>query len=46
MAEADYRDGLSTEKGRSMWARVRGATENALTRLGFAGVALFRFIRR
>jgi len=32
----------STEKGRSMWARVKGATENALTRLGFAGVALFR----
>lgn len=32
----------STEKGRAMWARVKGATENALTRLGFAGVALFR----
>ena len=32
----------STEKGRSMWARVKGETENALTRLGFAGVALFR----
>jgi uncharacterized protein YbjT (DUF2867 family) len=32
----------STEKGRSMWARVKGATENALLRLGFAGVALFR----
>ena len=32
----------STEKGRSMWARVKGQTENALTRLGFAGVALFR----
>jgi uncharacterized protein YbjT (DUF2867 family) len=32
----------STEQGRSMWARVKGATENALTRLGFAGVALFR----
>jgi uncharacterized protein YbjT (DUF2867 family) len=32
----------STEKSRSMWARVKGQTENALTRLGFAGVALFR----
>ena len=32
----------STEKGRSMWARVKGRTENALTGLGFAGVALFR----
>jgi uncharacterized protein YbjT (DUF2867 family) len=32
----------STEKGRSMWARVKGSTENALAKLGFAGVALFR----
>jgi uncharacterized protein YbjT (DUF2867 family) len=32
----------STEQGRSMWARVKGATENALLRLGFGGVALFR----
>jgi uncharacterized protein YbjT (DUF2867 family) len=32
----------SSEKGRSMWARVKGETENALLRLGFAGVALFR----
>lgn len=32
----------STEKGKTMWARVKGATENALTQLGFAGVALFR----
>ncbi len=32
----------SSEMGRSMWARVKGATENALLRLGFAGVALFR----
>jgi hypothetical protein len=32
----------STEHGRSMWARVKGATENALTKVGFAGVALFR----
>jgi len=32
----------STERGRSMWARVKGATENTLTQLGFAGVALFR----
>jgi uncharacterized protein YbjT (DUF2867 family) len=32
----------STEKGRSMWARVKGATENALLRIGFPTVALFR----
>jgi uncharacterized protein YbjT (DUF2867 family) len=32
----------STEKGNTMWARVKGATENALTKIGFAGVALFR----
>ncbi|MGA7156471.1 MAG: NAD-dependent epimerase/dehydratase family protein [Acidobacteriaceae bacterium] len=32
----------STERGRSMWARVKGATENALCRLPFAAVALFR----
>jgi uncharacterized protein YbjT (DUF2867 family) len=32
----------STERSRTMWARVKGATENALLRLGFAGVALFR----
>jgi uncharacterized protein YbjT (DUF2867 family) len=32
----------STERGRSMWARVKGSTENALTTMGFAGVALFR----
>ena len=32
----------STEKGRAMWARVKGATENSLLRLGFASVALFR----
>jgi uncharacterized protein YbjT (DUF2867 family) len=32
----------STEKGNTMWARVKGATENALTRIGFAGVANFR----
>jgi uncharacterized protein YbjT (DUF2867 family) len=32
----------STEKGGTMWARVKGATENALMRMGFAGVALFR----
>jgi uncharacterized protein YbjT (DUF2867 family) len=32
----------SSERGRSVWARVKGSTENALTRLGFAGVALFR----
>ncbi len=32
----------STEQGRSMWARVKGRTENALLRLPFAGVYLFR----
>jgi len=32
----------STERGRSMWARVKGATENALVRLPFLAVVLFR----
>ena len=32
----------STERGRSMWARVKGKTENALRRLPFKGVYLFR----
>lgn len=32
----------STEKGRMMWARVKGRTENALTRLGFRSVYNFR----
>ncbi|VVE32417.1 NAD-dependent epimerase/dehydratase family protein [Pandoraea anhela] len=32
----------STEHGRSMWARVRGQTENALRRLPFGRVAIFR----
>ncbi|MDB6141760.1 MAG: epimerase [Pseudomonas sp.] len=32
----------SSEKGRSMWARVKGKTENALLRLPFRGVYLFR----
>lgn len=32
----------SSEKGRSMWARVKGATENALLRLPFAGAYMFR----
>jgi len=32
----------STEHGKSMWARVKGRTENALMRLPFAGVYLFR----
>ena len=32
----------STEKGRSMWARVKGRTENALTRLPFHAVYNFR----
>jgi uncharacterized protein YbjT (DUF2867 family) len=32
----------STEKGRVMWARVKGETENALSRLAFKAVYLFR----
>ncbi|MGC1872882.1 MAG: NAD-dependent epimerase/dehydratase family protein [Acidobacteriaceae bacterium] len=32
----------SSEKGRVMWARVKGRTENALTHLGFRGVYNFR----
>ncbi len=32
----------STEKGRSMWARVKGKTENALKSLCFKAVYLFR----
>lgn len=32
----------STEKGRSMWAKVKGETENALLRLPFQAVYLFR----
>src|SRR4029077_19459684 len=32
----------STEKGRSMWARVKGKTENALLRLPFWRVYNFR----
>lgn len=32
----------STEKGSSMWARVKGKTENALQRLPFKSVFLFR----
>jgi uncharacterized protein YbjT (DUF2867 family) len=32
----------SSERGRSMWARVKGRTENALLRLPFDGVYLFR----
>ena len=32
----------STEKGRSMWARVKGRTENALTRVGFKAEYNFR----
>jgi hypothetical protein len=36
-----------TEQGRSMWARVKGKTENALNKLPFAGTYFFRpaFIR-
>ncbi|KAF1029256.1 MAG: hypothetical protein GAK37_01833 [Pseudomonas sp.] len=32
----------STEQGKSMWARVKGKTENALLRLPFKAVYLFR----
>ena len=32
----------STEKGRTMWARVKGQTENALLRLPFKGAYMFR----
>jgi uncharacterized protein YbjT (DUF2867 family) len=32
----------SSEKGRSMWARVKGQTENALLRLPFKTVCMFR----
>lgn len=32
----------STEKGRSMWARVKGKTENDLMKMGFAQVFAFR----
>lgn len=32
----------STEKGRLMWARVKGRTENALTRVGFRAAYNFR----
>ncbi len=32
----------STEQGRVMWARVKGATENALMRLPFSSAAMFR----
>lgn len=32
----------STEKGRSMWARVKGETENALLRMPFKAAYMFR----
>ncbi|HEY5091156.1 MAG TPA: NAD-dependent epimerase/dehydratase family protein [Polyangia bacterium] len=32
----------STERGRSMWARVKGATENALLKLPFKAAYMFR----
>lgn len=32
----------STEKGRSMWARVKGKTENDLLRMGFKAAYMFR----
>jgi uncharacterized protein YbjT (DUF2867 family) len=31
-----------SEQGRSMWARVKGRTENALLRMGFRGAYMFR----
>ena len=31
-----------TEKGRSMWARVKGQTENALLRMPFKAAHMFR----
>jgi len=32
----------STESGRMMWARVKGATENALLRMPFKAAYMFR----
>ncbi len=32
----------STEKGRTMWARIKGATENALLRMPFRAAYMFR----
>ena len=32
----------SAEKGRTMWARVKGATENELLRIGFTSAYMFR----
>jgi uncharacterized protein YbjT (DUF2867 family) len=32
----------STERGRTMWARVKGRTENALLQMPFKAVFLFR----
>ncbi|MFJ3044882.1 epimerase [Herbaspirillum chlorophenolicum] len=32
----------SSERGKTMWARVKGATENALLRQGFAHACMFR----
>jgi len=32
----------SSDQGRSMWARVKGRTENALLRMGFRGAYMFR----
>ena len=32
----------STEKGRTMWARVKGKTENAIFNLGFKAAYAFR----
>ena len=33
---------VCVERGRSMWARVKGATENALLRLPFKAAYMFR----
>ncbi len=32
----------STEQGRTMWARIKGRTENALQKIGFKAVYIFR----
>ena len=32
----------SSEKGRTMWARVKGKTENAILAMGFKGAYMFR----
>jgi len=36
----------STERGRTMWARVKGQTENALLKMPFKAAYMFRFCGR